>query len=128
MSMRHTPIRLIILALAALAGQPVCGSFAQQSSDGGSPPVFGQQQAPAQQFFDSRDEVAVSVAPLSDAITPGSDFAIAVIFEMSPTWHIWTQPNGTPDGMAVFGGAINTEFSVDLPAGSPITLHTDQTL
>ncbi len=102
-----------------------------------APPMFGQDTKLGQpEFFDSRDEVRTSAIPLADSATPGSDFAIAVVFEMNHGWHIWTQPRGrrdgvavfTTDGTAVFSTAINTEVSAAIADDVPITIHTDETV
>jgi thiol:disulfide interchange protein DsbD len=109
----------LVLACGMLAGS---GS----SSPAGSTKPFGRPTLPGAaaqpQFFDSRDQVTVAAkSPVTQA-PRGSKFVIAVIFDINRGWHIWTQRGGTPAGVEVFDGAINTEIKAQglVPAGAAV--------
>ena len=40
-----------------------------------------------------------------------------------PGWHIWTQKGGTPEGVDVFDGAINTEIVIEIPDDGSLIAH-----
>ncbi|MGI9013209.1 MAG: DUF255 domain-containing protein [Phycisphaerales bacterium] len=48
------------------------------------------------QFGDSRDNVKVTVTPLSTTLSPGDDLPVAVTFTMAPGWHIYAADSPIP--------------------------------
>ena len=67
-------------------------------------------------FFDSRDQVDVTIKVASETVAPGGDLPVAVQFTLRPNWHIWPRAGALePDGqgaLAEFDGAIRTEILV----------------
>ena len=67
-------------------------------------------------FFDSRDQVDVTIKVASNTVTPGGDLPVAVEFTLRPNWHIWPRAGALEaDGqgaLAEFDGAIRTEILV----------------
>ena len=108
--MNITPRSLSLLTLLLAA------SAAMAQPPGFSPPG-------GSQFFDSRDRVETEVLSPFTQVPRGSEFPIAIVFEMDHNWHIWTQPGGTPEGVNVFEGAINTEFVVTSTDTASLTIH-----
>ena len=62
-------------------------------------------------FGDSRDVVSVEVRSQRTTASAGTTFPVAVTFKMKKGWHIWTQENGSPEGMAIFDGAQWTSIT-----------------
>ena len=59
---------------------------------------------------DSADIVSVQVIALATEVAPGSDFPVAIVLEIKPGWHIWTDDRPVPDGIAKFDGAVFTSI------------------
>ncbi len=102
-------IGTLLAVLIFLVPGPGDASPPSPFGPGGAGPGAG---LTAPQFFDSRDEVKASAKSPLARVPRGSEFPIAVIFDINRGWHIWTQAGGTPEGVGVFDGAINTEIKV----------------
>jgi thiol:disulfide interchange protein DsbD len=64
-------------------------------------------------FGDSRDRVAVSIErPGTGPVRPGSDLPVAIVLDIRPGWHVWTNERPLPEGVAAFDGAVLTEIRV----------------
>ena len=98
---------LIQMASAQSPGQPL----------GFSSP-FGQSQ-----YDDSRAQVQTSVKAAYDKVPQGGDLPVAIIFDMNPGWHIWTQEGGTPEGVDVFETAVNTRIIIETPDDGSLIAH-----
>ena len=96
----------LILSLAAI---PFGNPFA--------PPGLGQPAAP--EFYDSRDEVKVSVRAQRKQVTPGQDTAIAVIFDHLEGWHVHTNSPVVPPELGSPDDYIATSLHIHVePAGA----------
>ena len=62
-------------------------------------------------YGDSRDVVSFEVQSQRTRVSAGTSFPVAVTFKIQKTWHIWTQENGSPEGMAIFDGAQWTSIT-----------------
>ncbi len=88
----------------------------------GQPPGFSSQFGQSR-FGDSRDQVRTSAKAAYDKVPQGGDLPVAIIFDMNPGWHIWTQKGGTPAGVDVFATAINTEVVIEIPDDGSLIAH-----
>jgi len=79
---------------------------------------------PTQQFYDSRDRVAVQVIPSRTRVAPGGDLVLAVVFDQQRSWHVHTNDPQVPkelgDPEDYFATAIHIEASSD-----SLVPHTD---
>ena len=62
-------------------------------------------------YGDSRDVVRVEVTSQRNAAPAGAIFPVAMTFQIKKEWHIWTQEDGSPEGMAIFDGAQWTSIT-----------------
>ena len=62
-------------------------------------------------YGDSRDVVSFAGQSQRTTVAAGTSFPVAVTFDIKKTWHIWTQENGSPEGMAIFDGAQWTSIT-----------------
>ncbi len=117
---------LALSGIAQAAWMAASATAAQQSpgfrQPFAQPPGMGGMDAELQ-FGDSRDRVKVSMFASQDKVAAGGDVVIAVVMDHDIGWHSWTNPGNTPEGMAVFSGAINTEIAVKTADGSPLRAH-----
>ena len=113
--------RLIASAAVLMTVAAVCGQDNPPFELPGVP-NFGQ---PSGGSGDSSDRVRVTVKALADEVAQGSDLPVAIVFDMDPRWHIWTNQRPTPPGMASFEFAIHTEIEVTTPADGPLVPHTE---
>ncbi|HWB18787.1 MAG TPA: thioredoxin family protein [Phycisphaerales bacterium] len=77
-----------------------------------SKPVFG----------DSRDRVHVSATPQFSQVSPGDRFAIAIVFDIDPDWHIWTNEGNVPAGMVTLEDAYHTKIAFKADPSTPISV------
>ncbi|MHC4832557.1 MAG: protein-disulfide reductase DsbD family protein [Planctomycetota bacterium] len=113
---------LILLALAspaAIAQLDLGQGLGQGLGKGLGKGLGGFDQAPVESVFgDSRDVLEARLVPARDSVAPGGDLPVAVILEIAPGWHLWTQPGAELEGAIAFDGAIETELEVvSLPEG-----------
>ncbi|MDA1262936.1 MAG: thioredoxin family protein [Planctomycetota bacterium] len=63
---------------------------------------------------DSADVVKIQVIPAMQDVAPGSDLPVAIVLEISPGWHIWTNDrlgkDDAANGIAQFDGAVFTSI------------------
>ena len=107
--------RSVLLVLTSLILVPFAfAAAAQDSKDGfGSLPGFTQQEAPAAtNFGDSRDVVGVEITLLRKNAPPGAVIPVAVVLDMKPTWHIWTNEGGELEGTSSFEYAEWTRITL----------------
>lgn len=103
---------LILLSAAVFGfadGPPVVEGGAQNDP---RVPSFGLPSAPQNTFNNSRDRVKITIKPASMTVAQGEKLPIAVIFDIDPTWHIWSDDRPTPKGFATFSGAQYTTIDV----------------
>jgi thiol:disulfide interchange protein len=74
-------------------------------------------------FHDSRDKVAVSVQVSPKNAVAGSDAVIAVILDHEEHWHAHTNDPQVPEALGDPEDYIATSIAIELPKGSPLTLH-----
>jgi thiol:disulfide interchange protein DsbD len=70
---------------------------------------------------DSSSRVKTQVKALSAEVAQGNDLPVAIVFDIDPTWHIWTEERPAPEGMGTFEFAIDTEILVS--EGGPLVPH-----
>jgi thiol:disulfide interchange protein len=104
---------LIVLTLLIL-GTITSLVSAQGSKDTfGSLPDFTQQSAPeTTSFGDSRDVVTVDVTLMRDTAPPGAVLPVAVVLDIKPSWHIWTNEGGEIEGTSSFDSAVWTRIEL----------------
>ena len=108
---RFLALLLLIPALSASA-------HGQSFPPGLSPP-----KAPAPpRFFDSRDEVDVSVAVDRATVAAGGQVTLAVLLEHHAGWHVHTHDPQVPPELGDPGDYIATVIAVETPA--TVTAHT----
>lgn len=109
----------LCLLLTLALGQTVAG----QGDGLGLGGVLGGSEQTQQDdlFYDSRDRVAVDVKLSDSKVTPDGDFFIAVVISPDDGWHVYTGPDqgDLPEEY------YRTRVIVELPAGSPLTVHAD---
>lgn len=110
---------IVILSLGLLVPMASAQSPGQPP---GLPPGFSSPFGQSQ-YSDSRAQVQTSVKAAYVKVPQGSDLPVAIIFDMNPGWHIWTQEGGTPEGVDVFDGAINTEIVIEIPNDGSLIAH-----
>ncbi len=109
---------LLILVLGFGVLSPAADALAQQFAP--AIPGFSSLNKPKADdeplFFDSRDQVEVTVTAAAPTVAPGGDLPIAIQFKLRPHWHVWPQPGSVgadaQGEFAVFEGAIRTEITV----------------
>jgi len=73
-------------------------------------------------FGDSRDRVSVRLVPATTGpVRPGSDLPVAIVLDIRPGWHVWTDRREVPKDIAVFGSAVFTSFTVREAAGGLVS-------
>jgi thiol:disulfide interchange protein DsbD len=72
----------------------------------------------AQQPGDSSSRVRVTSVLASTVAAPGADLPLAVVLEIDPGWHIWTDDRPLPEGASRFDGAIYTEITAPTSASA----------
>ncbi|MCH7573435.1 MAG: hypothetical protein IH891_11035, partial [Planctomycetes bacterium] len=117
--MKASKRTIVILSLGLLVPMASAQSPGQPP---GLPPGFSSPFGQSQ-YSDSRAQVQTSVKAAYDKVPQGSDLPVAIIFDMNPGWHIWTQEGGTPEGVDVFDGAINTEIVIEIPDDGSLIAH-----
>jgi len=83
--------------------------------------TFGAAEEGDDEFGDSRDRVKVTVKADRHRVLPGADVPIAVVFDIRPGWHIWTDDRprvGELARYADFDGAIHA--SIRITSNSPL--------
>ena len=68
---------------------------------------------------DSSERVHVSVVPAASVVAPGADLPVAIVLEIDPGWHIWTNTREIPEGIATFDSAELTTITAPA-AGGPL--------
>ena len=81
---------------------------------------FGRQAAKTPEFFDSRDEVQVTVIPDRRVVAAGGDLSLAVVFDHQPGWHIHTHQPEVPVELGDAGDYIATSIDVSSSSDSII--------
>ncbi|MDG2031869.1 MAG: thioredoxin family protein [Phycisphaerales bacterium] len=112
--------RSVLLVLTSLILVPFAfAATAQDSKDTfGSLPGFTQQETPAAtNFGDSRDVVGVEITLLQETAPPGAVIPVAVVLDMKPTWHIWTNEGGELEGTSSFEYAQWTQITLAEDSG-----------
>ncbi len=63
---------------------------------------------------DSADVVKIQAIPAMQAVSAGADLPVAIVLEISPGWHIWTNDRigkgDAANGIATFEGAVFTSI------------------
>ncbi|MEI6879412.1 MAG: hypothetical protein WCL33_10285, partial [Planctomycetota bacterium] len=63
---------------------------------------------------DSADVVKVQAIPAMQTVAAGADLPVAIVLEISPGWHIWTNDRlgkgDAANGIATFDGAVFTSI------------------
>ena len=67
--------------------------------------------AVAQSGSDSGSRVQVRTVLGSESAAPAGDLPLAIILEIEPDWHIWTNDRPAPAGVSTFDGAVFTQIS-----------------
>jgi len=98
-----------ILLLAAIA-LPAAAQFGQDSTFG-APRTSGETSEPEK-------EVTASLLSSREAVTPGGQFAVAVVFDMIKGWHINPQKPVVPEAMGDFTPIPTT---IELPESEGVT-------
>ena len=73
---------------------------------------------------DSTDRVRTEVKATRTQVPVGGDLPVAVIFDMDPRWHIWTNQRNV-EGYDNFDFAVLTEINVDLPSHPGVIVRDD---
>ncbi|MSR28768.1 MAG: hypothetical protein EXS03_04225 [Phycisphaerales bacterium] len=60
---------------------------------------------------DSSERVEVHAYPALIEVAPGGDLPLAIVLEIEPSWHVWTNDRSLPGTVAVFDGAVETEIT-----------------
>ena len=62
-----------------------------------------------EQFFDSRDQVTVTMKAGKSVVPRGGDLPIVIVMDHNPTWHSWTNEQADLTGYATFEYAVYTQ-------------------
>ena len=61
---------------------------------------------------DSSDVVAIRLIPSAPSIAPGAEFPAALMLDIKPGWHIWTNDRVVPEDVSKFDGAVFTSVAL----------------
>lgn len=104
-----------LLLVALLALTPPAGATPQDDKNPfGSLGTVGsgsQAGGGGSDFGDSRDVVGLTFRLQRESAPPGAVVPAAVILDIEPGWHIWTDESTTLEGTVEFDGAIRTVLS-----------------
>lgn len=107
-----------LLAVSAGAVTVPAGAADGRQGMPGIPSFAAPLSADEDSFGDSRDRVSVSIERAGGGpVRPGSDLPVAIVLDIGPGWHVWTDDRPLPDGVAAFDGAVLTSIMVKSATG-----------